>query len=266
MPRGVGRPLWGLGEGARYLSHTFAGRVSKFFSKYSPGAAARLSAPPGALQAARGDKRDPAARRERGRGDPMETRVEAAGPISITLPFPCTPTKLIFGVFWSFLPCCHLRSFPRVAPSRMPCPGRTRRAEDLFSYSNPNLGIPTPKRPGRKGCVGTASGCPQAPSALGGHQARHPLPSEFPSWSQTRAGGRRQSLGGIWGEGSPPRQAWEPSKIISPAINGICTRAPPPHSPWFHYKKGSAWDISPPSRFYSEIKDKLVAGLWDFFL
>lgn len=59
-----------------------------------------------------------------------------------------------------------------------------------------------------------------------------PFPSEFPSWSETWAGGRRQSLGGIWGEGTPPCRPWEPPEIISPAIKVISTR-----TPRFHYKR-----------------------------
>lgn len=58
----------------------------------------------------------------------------------------------------------------------------------------------------------------------------------------------------VSGVGGPLRNEplrWEPSKIILTAINGIST-----HTPSI---KGSTWDISPPSRFYSEIKDKLVA-------
>lgn len=145
LPRGVGRPSERVGEGARYLSRRFAGRASKFFSKYSPGAAARLAAPPCALHAAQEDKRDPESREETGTGRfPGETRVEAAGPIPIALRLPWTPSRVIFwganGFFWSLLPCCHLRSLPR-GRHRPPC---SNKGQDLFSYPHPARGIPSP--------------------------------------------------------------------------------------------------------------------------
>lgn len=111
VPRGVGRPLGGLGEGARYLWHRFPARASKFFSKYSPGAAARLAAPPCALHAARGDEGQP--RGTRNGVNSMETRVEAAGPVPTALRLPWTPSRLNFwGANGVFSILSALRSFP----------------------------------------------------------------------------------------------------------------------------------------------------------
>lgn len=213
LPRGVGRPSERVGEGARYLSRRFAGRASKFFSKYSPGAAARLAAPPCALHAAQGDKRDPDSREETGTGRfPGETRVEAAGPIPIALRLPWTPSRVIFwganGFFWSLLPCCHLRSLPR-GRHRPPC---SNEGQDLFSYPHPSRGIPSPDVLAGKCLRGERRSVQKcAPLPRGGRAAfgrdTPPFPSEFPSWSETWAGGRRQRLGGIWGEGTLPARS-----------------------------------------------------------
>lgn len=143
-----GDPWGGLGEGARYLSHTFAGRVSKFFSKYSPGAAARRAAPPSALH---GGKRGRGGSRGNTRGscraDPHRS------------PFFLDSEQAYFlGREWGFLvlfALLSLRSFPEDGTvAACPWPGGGSR----IPLPTPiQTGIPSPKRPARKVCVGRTS-------------------------------------------------------------------------------------------------------------
>lgn len=86
--QGKGQPPGQPLPSGRYLSHRFAGRVSKFFSKYSPPGG--CLPPPGALHCSEQQPRDnrdpppamPSSREKTRRvcGLPRKTRVEAEGP------------------------------------------------------------------------------------------------------------------------------------------------------------------------------------------
>lgn len=157
VPRGVGRPSGGSGKGPGVFRTDFLEGLPNSFPNIAPGR------PPGS-QLLRAPFTQPGgtARPRQPGGDsngvtPVETRV---GPIPIALRFPLGSKQADFlGVnvwIWSLLPRCHLRSLPRGWHR----PGAAMKAEDFFSYPNPKLGIPTPKRPGREAFVGRTSLCP----------------------------------------------------------------------------------------------------------
>lgn len=159
LPSGQSPAVWGdrrcgegLDEGAdplpprshRYLSHRFAGRVSKFFSKYSPEVAACLLRCPSRLRAAaEGQSRYtspyPLTPNLRAVGVlSHKTRVEAASSSSSSVcpPVPRLLNRLLgeaMGCFGPFFPGYIPGPFPEKGPFPLLCPGGREKGQGFFS-------------------------------------------------------------------------------------------------------------------------------------
>lgn len=197
-----GQPL----PSGRYLSHRFVGRVSKFFSKYSSGAAVCLPRVPfTALSRSRGTTATPPPQpclaggwKPGGSGGcyshakhAWKLRGRAQVPPAAELYFPQVSRRLFgegMGCFGSLLLCCHPWSLPGGGDlPRRPVMETARRAKNYCSYPHGLTGTWTfpPKTPWKK-AGGHGSGDRTAP----------PTPPSIPTpewnlgwWKEAEAGG-----------------------------------------------------------------------------
>lgn len=231
-----GQPL----PSGRYLSHRFVGRVSKFFSKYSSGAAVCLPRVPfTALSRSRGTTATPPPQpclaggwKPDGSGGcyshakhAWKLRGRAQVSPADELYFPQVSRRLFgegMGCFGFLLLCCHPWSLPGGGDlPRLPVMETARRAKNYCSYPHGLTGTWTfpHKRPWKK---------------AGGHsfgERTAAPPRVEPGLVEGGRGWRGlDTPTRIWGGGTPPQRALtlEPSKIILTTISVIFLLPPFP--------------------------------------